>query len=60
MPEVTSIFDTEPEDGTDKGEYSFAVHGLTGDMLNTMTTNTIKAMALHHLNNEGKIFSCWT
>ena len=26
-------------------------------MLDTMTTNTIKAMALHHLNNEGKILA---
>ena len=45
----------EPEDGTDNGECSFTVHGLTGDMLDTMTTNSIKAMALCHLNNEGKI-----
>jgi len=26
-------------------------------MLDAMTTNTIKAMALHHLNNEGKILA---
>ena len=57
VPEGTSIFDTEPDDGTDSGECSFTVHGLTGDMLDTMTTNTIKAMALRHLNNEGKILS---
>ena len=57
VPEGTSIFDTEPEDGTDNGECSFTVHGLTGDMLDTMTTNTIKAMALRHLNNEGKILA---
>ena len=57
VPEGTSIFDTEPEDGTDSGECSFTVHGLTGDMLDTMTTNTIKAMALRHLNNEGKMLA---
>ena len=57
VPEGTSIFDIEPEDGTDNGECSFTVHGLTGDMLDTMTTNTIKAMALRHLNNEGKILA---
>ena len=52
VPEATSVFDTEPENGTDSGECSFTVHGLTGDMLDTMPTNTIKAMALGHLNNE--------
>ena len=57
MPEGTSIFDTEPEDGTDNGECSFTVHGLTGDTLDTMSTNTTKAMALRHLNNEGKILA---
>ena len=57
VTEGTSVFDTEPEDGTDNGECSFTVHGLTGDMLDTMTTNTIKAMALCHLNNEGKMLA---
>ena len=57
MSEGISVFDTEPEDGTDSGKCSFTVHGLTGDMLDTMTTNTIKEMALHHLNNEGKILA---
>ena len=57
VPEGTSIFDMEPEYGTDNGECSFTVHGLTGDMLDTMTTNTIKAMALRHFNNEGNILA---
>jgi hypothetical protein len=57
VSEGTSVFDMEPEDGTDTGECSFTVHGLTGDMLDTMSTNTIKAMALRHLNNEGKILA---
>ena len=36
VPEGTSVSDTEPEDGTDSGECSFTVHGLAGDMLDTM------------------------
>lgn len=57
VPEGISVFDAEPGDGTDSGECSFTVHGLTGDTLDVMTTNTIKAMALCHLNNEGKILA---
>lgn len=47
------MFDNEIEDGTDQGECSFTVHGLTGENLNTMSTNAIKAMTLRHLNNMG-------
>ena len=56
MVEGTSVFDTEIEDGTE-GECSFSVHGLTGEAFNTMTTNAIKAIALHHLNNGGKMLA---
>ncbi|KIM38063.1 hypothetical protein M413DRAFT_44421, partial [Hebeloma cylindrosporum] len=54
-PEGTSVFDTEIEDGTEEGDCSFTVHGLTGENLDTMTTSAIKAQALHHLNNQGKL-----
>ena len=53
-PEGTSVFDTEVEDGTEEGDCSFTVHGLTGENLDTMTTSAIKAQALRHLNNRGK------
>ena len=53
-PEGTSVFDTEAEDGTEEGDCSFTVHGLTGENLDTMTTSAIKAQALRHLNNRGK------
>ena len=52
--EGTSVFDTEVEDGTEEGDCSFTVHGLTGENLDTMTTMAIKAQALRHLNNQGK------
>ena len=57
VAEGTSVFDREIEDGTEKGECSFSVHGLTGDALDTMTTNAIKAMALRHLNSGGKMLA---
>ena len=55
--EGTSAFDREIDDGTEEGECSFSVHGLTGHALDTMTTNAIKAMALRHLNNGGKMLA---
>ncbi|KIM35724.1 hypothetical protein M413DRAFT_79112, partial [Hebeloma cylindrosporum] len=53
-PEGTSVFDVDVEDGTEEGDCSFTVHGLTGENLETMTTLAIKAQALQHLNNLGK------
>jgi len=53
-PEGTSVFDNDIEDGTEEGDCSFTVHGLTGENLDTMTISAIKAQALHHLNNRGK------
>jgi hypothetical protein len=48
VAEGTSVFDKEIEDGTEEGECSFSVHGLTGEALDTISTNAIKAMALSH------------
>ena len=56
-PEGMSIFDFDEEDGTAEGECPFTVHGLTGHELDLMTTNAIKAKALQHLNNSGKILA---
>ena len=53
-PEGTSVFDNDIEDGTEEGDCSFTVYGLTGENLDTMTISAIKAQALHHLNNRGK------
>ena len=57
VAEGSSVFDKEVEDGTEEGECSFSVHGLTGEALETMTTNAIKAHALHHLNSGGKMLA---
>jgi hypothetical protein len=53
-PEGTSVHDMDDEDGTDEGDCAYTVHGLTGQKLDTMTTNQIKVLALKHLNSEGK------
>jgi hypothetical protein len=56
-PEGMSLFDADDEDGTSDGECPFTVHGLTGEELNTMSTYAIKARALQHLNNFGKVLA---
>ena len=56
-PEGTSVFDMDNEDGVEDGDCVFTVHGLTGEALNTMTPNAIKAMALRHMNNNGKMLA---
>ena len=55
--EGTSVFDMEVEDGTEEGECLFSVHGLTGEALETMSSNAIKAHALRHLNSGGKMLA---
>ena len=55
--EGKSVHDIEEEDGTEEGMCSFTVHGLTGEQLKTMSWNEVKAKALHHLNNQGKILA---
>ena len=57
VPEGTSVFDHEEEEGTVEGDCVFTVHGLTGETLNSMTPNAVKAMALKHLNSGGKMLA---
>jgi hypothetical protein len=57
VPEGTSVFDQEEEEGTEKGDCAFVVHVLTGETLNSMSPNAIKFLALRHLNNNGKILA---
>jgi Helitron helicase-like domain at N-terminus len=52
-PEGSSLHDINDEDGISEGDCAYPVHGLTGQKLDTMTTNKIKALALQHLNKEG-------
>jgi Helitron helicase-like domain at N-terminus/PIF1-like helicase len=56
-PESTSKFDDDVEDGTEEGDCPFVVHGLTGESLDTMTTNKLKGIALTHLNTGGKMLA---
>ena len=56
-PEGASIFDVDEEDGTMLGSCPFTVHGITGDQLQTLSANAVKARALHHLNNRGKMLA---
>ena len=55
--EGTSVFDNDVDDGAEEGDCPFSVHGLTGDELNTMPTNAIKAMAIQHLNSGGEMLA---
>jgi hypothetical protein len=57
VPEGTSVFDNEEEDGTVEGDCVFTVHGLTGEICNSMTPNALKALALRHLNSGGKVLA---
>ncbi|KAF8234632.1 hypothetical protein L208DRAFT_1260563 [Tricholoma matsutake] len=53
-PESISVFDMDKEDGIEEGDCAYSDNGITGEQLNTMTTNHLKAIALKHLNNQGK------
>ena len=57
VPEGTSVFDQDEEEGTEEGDCAFTVHGLTGETLNSMSPNAMKILALRHLNNNGKILA---
>ena len=57
VPKGTSVFDQEEEDGTEEGDCAFAVHGLTGETLNSMSPSAVKVLALIHLNNNGKMLA---
>ena len=57
VPEGTSVFDQEEEEGTEEGDCAFTVHGLTGETLNSMSPNAMKILALRHLNNNGKMLA---
>ena len=57
VPEGTSVFDQAEEEGTEQGDCTFTVHGLTGELLQTMSPNALKALALRHLNSNGKMLA---
>src|SRR6266478_5064490 len=57
FPESTSVHDMEDEMGIEEGDCPFTVHGLTGENLMEKTLTALKAIAMNHLNNQGKILA---
>ncbi|KAJ3487728.1 hypothetical protein NLI96_g3330 [Meripilus lineatus] len=56
-PENVAVFDTETERGTQEGMCTFAVHGLSGAELVTMTREERILHALQHIDDEGHFIS---
>ncbi|PPQ81054.1 hypothetical protein CVT26_006166, partial [Gymnopilus dilepis] len=54
-PLTMSLYDQGEEEGTSDGPCPFTVHGLTGAEYSTMSTKTMKALALRHLQSGGKV-----
>jgi hypothetical protein len=50
-----AVHEDDKEYGTKEGPCTFAVHGLTGTEYETATMKTIKAVALQHLTQKGKM-----
>ena len=57
VPEGTSKYDLESEHGVVEGECSFSVHGLTGESIEMMSSEGLKAAALKHLNIGGSMLA---
>ena len=55
--EATSVHDMDEEDGTREGLCSLTVHGITGEEYANATPEALKAIALDHLDNMGKIMA---
>jgi hypothetical protein len=57
VPEGVSKHDLEADHGVIEGECSFSVHGLTGESIDTMSSEALKAAALKHLNIGGSMLA---
>ena len=57
VPEGVSRHDLETEHGVVEGECSFSVHGLTGESIEMMSSEALKAAALKHLNIGGSMLA---
>src|SRR5882762_7139045 len=57
IPEATSLHDVELEDDTEEGFCPFTVHALTGDEYSTANAETLKAVAIKHLDDGGKVLA---
>ncbi|KAK7038674.1 hypothetical protein VNI00_010558 [Paramarasmius palmivorus] len=52
--EAEALNDMEDEDGTDEGQCSFSVHGLTAENLSRKTLSQIIGLAAQYFSNGGK------
>jgi len=57
VPEGVSKHNLEAEHGIMEGECSFSVHSLTGESIEMMSSEVLKAAALKHLNIGGSILA---
>jgi len=55
--EATSVHDTELENGTEVGMCPFTVHTLTGEQYGSTDIETLKAIAVKHLDDDGKVLA---
>ena len=57
IPESKSKHDLEEEHSVIEEECSFSVHGLTGESIEMMSSEALKAAALKHLNIGGSMLA---
>ena len=50
-----SSHDLEEEEGTEEGICPFTVHGITGEEFTKLSMTALKARALKHLEDQGKM-----
>jgi len=55
LPAAMSNHDMDEEDGTEEGICPFAVHGITGEEYTKLSMTQLKARALKHLHDQGKV-----
>ena len=55
IPATMSNHDMEEEEGTEEGICPFTVHGITGDEYTKLSMTALKARALKHLQDQGKV-----
>ena len=56
-PENTAVNDMEDETGVQFGSCPFVVHGVTGEEYSNKSLKALKAIALKHLNDGGKVLA---
>ncbi|KAK7049897.1 hypothetical protein VNI00_005327 [Paramarasmius palmivorus] len=57
MHESEAVNDNEDEDGTEEGQCTFTVHGLTSSQLSGKTLSEITGLATQYFNNGGKVLA---